>query len=150
MFHMLHCFLCSEYFHPTLLPSSQRHLSNSYSRKIFPDQNKIQTPFQGLQRPFVIFSNLVSLHRFPFYQALPVTAFFSPIQVANQMCLIRDHPSPQAFSYHIALFYPLHSTSIPEILVYSFMSLLSWLPPPDCKFFEVGLCLLAYHEPGRQ
>ena len=87
---------------------SQWHLSNSYFCNIFPDRNKIQTPFQGLQRPYLIFSNLISLYCFPFHQTLPLTASL-PIQVTNQMCLIRDHPPPLPLSYHIALFYPLHS-----------------------------------------
>lgn len=131
---MPYCFLCSEYFHPT--PGPQDALSNSYS--MFPHQNKIQTPFQSLQRIYDFFQ-----------LCLPPASLFSPgyshdcllihpfrLQIKGVLSEYAPHPQP--FSNHIVLFYFLGSTlSFPEILAYSFMSLVLWLLPPECKLFEV-------------
>ena len=150
MLHMLHCFLCSAYFHPTLLPapSDTSQIATSVTSFLIRIKSKLLSKaYKGLN---LIFSNLISLHCFPFHQTLPLTA---PHPFRSQ--IKRASPETTALDSHFLIILPYFILCIAEILIFSFMSLLSWLLPLDCKFFEMRLCLLTYHcvfflEPGSQ
>ena len=147
---MLHCFLCSEYLHRSLLPapSDTSQIATSVTSFLIGIKSKLLSKaYKGLTWFFPILSpSAVSLFTRLFLW-LPPYPFRSQIKCAS------SETTP--LRSHFLIILPYFILCIAEILIFSFMSLLSWLLPLECKFFEMRLCLLAYHcvsflEPGSQ